>query len=248
MIHIEQNQRLKDDQKFRAAVPTGDYNETDLIECYSDEGSISRPTAMFQAQYVVFGGAVYHQSEELTENQVTALLAGTSASDVINNKKLIDGKIPAAKYVGRIIKMTGPVGALLERDDVAVEELVPVEIEREVPIVPVVNTTPRSTGKATTTIPITNTENRKKIRDAATVPIVEQQVPDLVLPVDDSTSSSTPRTPEIPNTPTDRDRATSTGRILETIDSFVSPDLESPTPAEEIVAFAKKKIAKRLRL
>jgi hypothetical protein len=75
MIHIEQHQPLKDDPKTLVAVPTGDYDETDLLECYAEGADPAVPTCMYQAQYVVLGRPIYEQSEELTEDQVAALLA-----------------------------------------------------------------------------------------------------------------------------------------------------------------------------
>ncbi len=107
MINLTQGQKLKDAPEMRVAVPTGDYNETDLIECYRQDGDPNKPTHMFQAQYISFGNPVYQQSDELTEDQVVALKSGKSPDEVINNRKMIDGKNPAAKYLGQVVKRDG---------------------------------------------------------------------------------------------------------------------------------------------
>lgn len=104
MLRVTQGQTLKDDKTLRVAVPTDDYNESDLIECYPADGDPNSPTCMCQAQYAVLGNSVYQQSEELTEDQVNALLANIPAYEVINNRKLMDGKKPARKYEGKIIQ------------------------------------------------------------------------------------------------------------------------------------------------
>lgn len=116
MIHLEKDQQLKSDPKIRVAVPTGDYNETDLIECYGENDDPENPTMMYQAQYISFGNFVYQQSEEWTEDQVNALKANVPVDQVLNNKKMIEGKNPVAKYEGAIITRKGLKGKRRFRD------------------------------------------------------------------------------------------------------------------------------------
>lgn len=165
MIHLTQGQKLKGDENVRVAVPTGDYNETDLIECYPSDGDANNPSIMYQAQYIAIGNAVYHQSEELTEDQVSAFLAGKSADEVINNRKLMDGKKPAAKYLGQVVKRDGRMAKRQLRDEVqankVVEEKKIDEVKEEVVEEKVkdepVKDTPVENSNATTTTPVTNT-------------------------------------------------------------------------------------------
>lgn len=124
MIYIEQGQTLKNDPTIRVAAPTGDYNETDLLECYRSTDPTATPICMYQAQYIIFGNTIYHQSEELTEDQVAALISGKSPDEVINNRKMIDGKNPAAKYLGQVVKRDGKIGKRQLRDQMSQQDVV----------------------------------------------------------------------------------------------------------------------------
>ena len=91
MIHIEQYQKVSGKDDLQVVTPTGDYNEEDLLEC-ALSSNLSNPICMLQAQYVAFGSMVYQQDEVLSNEQVSALLSGEPAEDVIGNEDLIEGK------------------------------------------------------------------------------------------------------------------------------------------------------------
>ncbi len=251
MIHIEQGQRLKSDPKIKVAVPTGDYNETDLIECYPANGNPNQPTCMYQAQCVVFGSVIYQQSEELTEDQVAALLANRPADEVINNRKLIDGKIPAAKYIGMIVKVNGLFGLRRLRTDISFDEPQTIIPPDDVTIVP----DPEPTNPTTTpptTLPPVNTSTTTPVVDiddtptttppvtnfppvsTSTTPVIIEPVSDSDIPV-----SAEPGTKLVPE-PTAAD-------VIDAIDSAVEV-LTNPTATttDAIVSYAKRKIAKKL--
>jgi hypothetical protein len=247
MIHIEKNQIVKDDPTLRVAVPTGDYNETDLIECYPKGGDPNEPTLMCQALYVAFGGAIYQQSEEITEDQVEALKSGTPIGDVINNKKLIDNKEPAAKYIGRVVKIDGPVGPrVLRTDMMPVDEEEPiVEPVTETPPPPVVDTDPVPNNTNPTTTPPTNistttpaTPKSKKIKSVA--PIDDEIIP--LTPVAPTAELQPELTPV-----TNEDLEAVTDTVLDTVEAIVDPNASITTPARELVSYAKKKIKRKLR-
>jgi hypothetical protein len=62
MIHLEQGQIVPDSTNLRVLVPTGDYNDNDLIECYgADDPTLA--ACSFQAQYIKYGGLVYKFNE-----------------------------------------------------------------------------------------------------------------------------------------------------------------------------------------
>ncbi len=164
MIHLEQDQILKADSKIRVAVPTGDYNETDLIECYVEGEDPNTPTCMYQAQFVAFGGPVYEQSEELTEEQLNALIADTPIREVINNRKLIDGKKPATKYVGRIVKRKGKLELKKLRTDIVDETATTTKkvVLKKENVINNATSTPATsldTSNATSTTPVYNASN-----------------------------------------------------------------------------------------
>ncbi|MDD5165172.1 MAG: hypothetical protein PHG25_01360 [Candidatus Pacebacteria bacterium] len=275
MIHIEQDQQLKDDSKIRAAVPTGDYNETDLIECYVEGADPNIPTCMYQAQYVVFGGPIYGQTEELTEDQVAALLANVPHDEVINNRKLMDGKKPAAKFVGRVIKRRGGPGKReLRKDqvDVPVEQKVVVP-QQVTPTENVIDTntatsTPQSTFSTTT--PATNVDTSVS---TSTSPF-STTTPAFDIPNDTATSTNATTTLDVPDLDTDTssttpdvivdpvvssstqdviDTASSTVPVINTDASTTTPEIlndgvQALSSKNPVIAFAKKQIGRKLGL
>lgn len=205
MIHIEKGQKLKSDETMRVAVPTGDYNETDLIECYAAGQDPDKPTLMYQAQYVVFGHYIYQQSEELTEDQVSALVSNVPIDQVINNKKLIEGKKPAAKYEGSIISKNGLKGRRVMRG-----ENNTIKFDQDLT---------KNNEQATS---IDKSEN------ATTTPVV-QSTP-TPSPTPSPTSSPTPSpTPAIENTPTPSPSPTPT--VTTTPNPSPTPDVATTTDA-----------------
>ena len=267
MIHIEQNQQLKDEPQMRVAVPSGDYNETDLIECYKDGEDPNIPTAMYQAQFIALGRHIYHQSEELTEDQLNALLANVPADQVINNRKMMDGKKPAARFVGKIVQRKGRIGKRELRADV-------VEDTQQATTTPPVQTTPTQT-MATSTPTTTNTSTSTPVdtNTATTTPVdTSTSTPAFIstsTPVDttatttatstsdysdDEIASSTPNTDTSTTTNNGNDTSTSTPVLdnstqTPTSTPAVEPSTDSTATSSEIVAFAKsyakKKILKR---
>ncbi len=64
MIHIEQNQKIAENDNLRVATTTGDYPDDALIECY-DVHNEALIVGSFQAQYVQYGGIVYQCNSPL---------------------------------------------------------------------------------------------------------------------------------------------------------------------------------------
>lgn len=62
MIHIEQNQKIKDDDNLVVITPTGDYEDGALIEFY-DVHNPDVVAGSFQAQYIKYGSLVYQFNE-----------------------------------------------------------------------------------------------------------------------------------------------------------------------------------------
>lgn len=275
MIHIEQNQQLKDDPKLRVAVPTGDYNETDLIECYEDGSDASSSKFMYQAQYIALGSCVYQQSDEITEDQVAALLANKPIHEVINNRKLIDGKKPAAKYIGKVIGRKGLIGKRNLRGDVVIDETVPVVDEKPVkPIKPVKQqeVIPESNAQSTTT---QQTSSIPQQSQSTTTPEIVQSASSTP-PFDINTSTTTP---SIVNTdPIETNISTTTSidssgsevttntsttteavpepspsnveNTAAVIESILNTNESTTTPSvvDEVVSYAKKRIVRKLRI
>jgi len=243
MIHIEKNQIVKDDPTLRVAVPTGDYNETDHIECYPIDGDPEEPTLMCQALYVAYGGAIYQQSEEITKDQVDALKDGTPIGDVINNKKLIDNKEPAAKYIGRVVKINGPVGPrLLRTDTVPVDEepepVVEPTPDEEPPIEVIPDTdpvNPTNNNNSTTTPPVTNVSTTTPPTRIKSVSPVDEEI----IPI-----GTTGTLPENPVTNIQLEDVTNT--VLDTVEIISSPE-SAPAMISDVVSYAKKKIRRKLR-
>ncbi|HAG27399.1 TPA: hypothetical protein DCG61_01285 [Patescibacteria group bacterium] len=92
MITINKDEPVLNHTNLFVFSPSGDYEETDLIECYSSDNP-SIAICAFSAQYVKFGGAVYQQEQPLTPDQISALEVNAPMEVVINNQDLIDGKI-----------------------------------------------------------------------------------------------------------------------------------------------------------
>ncbi len=62
MIHIENNSEIIENKNLRVASPTGDYEDTALVDFFD----ISKPgmvAGSFQAQYIKYGGLVYKFNE-----------------------------------------------------------------------------------------------------------------------------------------------------------------------------------------
>jgi hypothetical protein len=260
MIHIEQDQQLKDEPQMKVAVPTGDYNETDLIECYKDGEDPNTPTAMYQAQFISLGRNIYQQSEELTEDQLNALLANIPADQVINNRKMMDGKRPATKYVGKIVQRKGKIGKREARTDLTEEK------QQATTTPPIVQTNPDTTATTTATSTLTDTNTSTTTpsftpdTSTTTPSFTDTTATSTTTTTDDVISTSTPDTNISTTTDNFTDTtSTSTPALDESTTTLpitpASPD-QSPSDttstSSEIVAFAKsytkKKILKRLNL
>lgn len=232
MIHLEQGQSLKEEPKVRVAVATGDYNETDLIECVRDGEDLSEPTCMYQAQYIAFGNPVYQQSEELTEDQVSALLANTPAHEVINNRKLIDNKKPAAKFSGQIIQRKGPVGKKELRRDL-IEDKIPVNKKIASTTDPVANQPVQqttTTDQISTSTPISNSNN-----NASSTPNQTANVLDSINQNATSTSTTTPSVSDLSTTTPamDINTGTTTPDVISNIGTstpIIGQDFGTSTP------------------
>lgn len=300
MIHIEQDQVLKADNKIRVAVPTGDYNETDLIECYVEGEDPNVPTCMYQAQFVAFGGPVYEQSEELTEDQLNALIANTPIHEVINNRKLIDGKKPASKYVGRIIKRKGKLDVKKLRTDIVDDTATTTKkavLKQTDPVNVATSTQPvaNNVSNATTTTPVYNasgvststqpiyssaTSTESFYNSASSTPstvVASSTEPVYVSPDVTATSTATSSDSTEYSSSQDSSSATSTnpfssiedtlgevststdqtnfGGVTDTVSepiqsvqesTPVNSSTDSSTTTDQIVAYAKRKIAKKL--
>ncbi len=251
MIHLEKGQLLKSDQTMRVAVPSGDYNETDLIECYSVNGDPENPTGMYQAQYIAFGGSVYQQSDELTEDQVSAFLSNIPADQIINNRKLIDGKKPAAKYEGSIISKKGIKGRRVMRGDNSVINFNQ-DLNKKIELNnqnSEASTTQASTTQASSTDPVsTPTPSATPTPSPSPTPTPSPSPSPSSTPVPTVSSEPTPSpststsTAEMSNTnstsspqlPTDFAPATSTDPIIDNNQvSSSTPPLPSTIPSPE---------------
>jgi len=62
MIHLEKNQAVTGDAGLVVASSTGDYEDNDLVECYST-GTSGAVGASYQAQYVKYGNLVYQYND-----------------------------------------------------------------------------------------------------------------------------------------------------------------------------------------
>jgi hypothetical protein len=256
MIRIEQNQRLKDDPHVLVAVPTGDYDEMDLLECYAEGGDPDVPTCMYQAQYIIFGRPIYEQSEELTEDQVADLLRNRPAHEVINNRKLIDGKKRASKYVGRVVGRKGKLGkkdlkSKIKADGSATST--PVFSDPEPVVEPKIERPGDIVSTSTPSGPVNEVVAETASSSPIEIPVATSSVAEI--PVTEASSSS----PVIEAAATsseavvpDIEAATSTP-VIEAMPSSTVPVIEpasttTSTTTEEIVAYAKRKIARRLGL
>lgn len=105
MIHIEQHQDVFDRPDLKVVVPTGEYNEADLLPC-APADDLGNPICMFQAQLIAFGNVVYQQDEVLSDSQVSALLSGDAPEDVIGNEDLIDDTTPIS--AARTVEVSAP--------------------------------------------------------------------------------------------------------------------------------------------
>lgn len=64
MIHIEENQNIEENPHLKVVTPTGDYEDTALIEFY-DVATPSIVVGAFQAQYVKYGSMVYRFNDHI---------------------------------------------------------------------------------------------------------------------------------------------------------------------------------------
>jgi hypothetical protein len=256
MIHIEQNQPLKDDPRVLVAVPTGDYDEMDLLECYAEGGNPDVPTCMYQAQYIVFGRPIYEQTEELTEDQVAALLSNRPAHEVINNRKLIDGKNRASKYIGRVIGRKGKLGkkdlkAKSQADAAATST--PVFVDPEPVIEPKIE---RPDDAAVSTSTPDNASVADPVATSSPDAVVE---PSSLSNIDTSTTTApvvdvASSTPDVSTTTLPVIEEVTSSPIIDVMPSSTAPVIEptststATSTTDEIVAYAKRKIARRLGL
>lgn len=92
MIHIEKDQEIAGQKELRVSSPSGDYEDSSLIEFYHVDNA-SVVSGAFQAQYVKYGGLVYNYSDHATLGDAILLLdpesTHTAASYVRMNRELL---------------------------------------------------------------------------------------------------------------------------------------------------------------
>ncbi len=93
MIHIDQDQNIIENENLKVLTPTGDYEDTALIEFY-DINNPDFTTGTFQAQYIKYGGVVYkfNGPKELGEEilKIDPESTHTAASYVRMTNELLD--------------------------------------------------------------------------------------------------------------------------------------------------------------
>ena len=62
MIHIEQNQKIPENENLRVYSISGDYSDNDLILCY-ELSDPQTPISSLQAQFIAYGSIVYQFNE-----------------------------------------------------------------------------------------------------------------------------------------------------------------------------------------
>ncbi len=177
MIHITKGQSVPEHPELRVYSDTGDYEDTDLINCYK----IGKPNSAFcgfEASYIGYGGMVYRYAD--VEKLGEALLAidpncKHKAALFFKNELIRKGKIEKGEYS-------------LENTKTDKEEIVEPESESETE-----TETETETDPETTPDPEPTTPDSDPIPDSDIVPHSNlnphsDSLPDMI-PVDDSIRS-----------------------------------------------------------
>ncbi|MEK7552449.1 MAG: hypothetical protein AAB534_03475 [Patescibacteria group bacterium] len=174
MIHIEKGQTIKENQNLIVISPTGDYDDTALIESF-DVSNPKISTGSYQAQYVKYGNLVYRFNDP---------------KDLGNEILKID---PESEHgAAAFVRMNDE---LLKRmndgtmDSFSLEKIPPQKpLENEIRVAPVSTTTPNETN-------IRTPHGNNPIRPTSNTPTLINVAP--VAPVENIESQELPATPQV---------------------------------------------------
>lgn len=232
MIHIQKDQTIPENENIRVFSPTGDYNDTDLIEYYSAEDP-TIPQGAYHAQFVKYGGLVYRFNDpkelgaEILKIEPDSTHSAASFVRMQNElSKQFDQGSLEPNSLNQVmeteqVKMEDEVSSSLEK--IQSENTESLNIEEESDASSDLDLETQTSDAATTTPSLGD-------RSSTAAPII----PDL------STSDSS-----VSISPTS---ATSTEQIIEEVlEESTDPETETTsTTTSEIISYAKKAIKKNV--
>lgn len=211
VIHIEQDSQVPENECLRVAAPTGDYDDSALIPCYSvdDPSSI---TGSFQAQFIKYGGMVYrfNEAKDLgeeilkTDPQSTHMAASYVRMADELEKKMDAGSLVASSLTQVIAEEQASVQDQILNPDATDASSTPATAD---PSAASGTTTPPSI-EIPTDIPTPPTDTTSIVTpDTQTSTTTQGVIPDT------QTSTTTPAVSDTITTPT-IDAASSTDQII----------------------------------
>jgi hypothetical protein len=218
MIHIDQNQKVAENENLIVSTATGDYADNALIE-FVDLTKPNIIAGSFEAQYIKYGGLVYrfnnHQDLGAEILKIDPTSTHTAASYVRMTKELL------AQMEQGSLEPTSLDQAISTEQSATQDQMN--DSESDNPILPMDTVSTPDIISTTTPAFIEST-------DTSTT------TPEVIIPESTGTSTTTPQI-TIPTT------ATSTDPIISPTSSSTPP---TSTTTDEIVAYAKKKIVKKI--
>ncbi len=223
MIHIEKGEFVAENPSLKVVTNTGDYEDTALIEFKDVNSEDELVAGAYQAQFVKYGSLVYKFNDPKSLGteilRIDPESTHTAASFVRMSNELLDQMNGGTLESDSLDKMI-PQEPVKPKEPVVEPEVVEEEDDEDE------ETEPTDTETRTTppvviipdTIPATTT-----------VPIID-------------TSTTTPALPDI-YTPT----STSTIKSDAVEELLREEGSDTPSVANEIVAYAKKKVKKNIR-
>lgn len=221
MIHIQKDQTIPENENIRVFSPTGDYNDTDLIEYYSAEDP-TIPQGAYHAQFVKYGGLVYRFNDP---KELGAEILKIEPDSTHSAASFVRMQNELSKQFDQGSLEPTSLNQVLETEQVKMEE----EISNPSEKIESENVESDSSDLDIDTKTEDLTDTGVTEVSSTTAPII----PDLS--TDDSSES-------IPSTP-----ATSTEQVIEEVlGESTDPETETASTTSEIISYAKKAIKKNI--
>lgn len=224
MIHIEKDQKVVENEHLRVASETGDYEDSAQIEFYD----IKKPDSVygsFQAQYVKYGGLVYRFNSP-RELGIEILRVDPNSTHTAASFVRISDELLAKLNDGSLEPSS--LNAMLTEEQPVLPDKVAEPIEPVKPVEPTPPKTPKT--RATETTPVVNVSTTTSATSADLIP---EAVLETIVPIDGGADISDVLEKKLNETLENvLEKATTTSKN---------------SKSSKLVAYAKKKIIKKLR-
>lgn len=225
MIHIEKDQAIAENENIKVLSPTGDYNDTDLIEYYSvEEPEVAQ--GAYHAQFIKYGGIVYRFNDP---KELGAEILKIEPESTHGAASLVRMQNELSKQFDQGSLEPESLNQLMESEQIKMEE------------------------EMTNTSEDIDSENLEVETDSSSDLDLDAQTSETATTtpiIGDMSSTTPPIIPDlVPSNPVDTassTEATSTEQMIDNVLEDVIPELEATSTASEILSYAKKTIKKKI--